>query len=170
MKNNKGFTLVEMLVVITLIVVLGASAGLSADFSLKKARRNEYKNTYFDLFSAVDFYSEMRSFSCADISVGCDVEISQLIDVGLVDESILSKINPIYKKGNVYFKSTSVFKVRKKNGQKAIWFSCVATDTIDGNCNKDECKISKDGIYNGNSFSATNTLDSFHSDNNWGKC
>lgn len=171
MKNNKGFTLVEMLVVIVLVVALSASAGLSADFSLKQTRKRGYKDTYFDLFKAVDFYSELSSFSCSTISTGCEVEISDLIASGLIDNSILETINPIYEKNEVYFNNTSKFTVTKKNGQKAIQFKCESSNLLSGDCSKTACIIAMNGIYDSsNYYRSSYTLDSYHDNDYWRKC
>ena len=170
MNNNKGFTLIEMLVVIAIIVALSVSAGLSADFSMRKARKNDYKDTYYELFKAVDVYSELSSFSCTTLDTGCNVTIANLITKGLIDEKIITEINPIYKKGTVKFKTSSTFVVKKINGVKSIQFSCVTSDSDGSNCNKNACKISLYGLYNSGSLDAATSLEKYHKNDYWENC
>ena len=163
MKNNKGFTLIEMLVVIAIIVALSASAGLSADFSLKKAQKNKYKDTMWEVFRAADVYSELSAFSCSNYTTGCNITIDNLISKGLLDESIKNENIPIYTTEKKF--DGTVFIVKKINGVKSIELKCVGTCTVAA------CKISLEGSFKSdNTFDASTGLEKYHKNDYWGAC
>lgn len=171
MKNNKGFTLIEMLVVVAIILALSVSAGLSADFSLKKARKNEYKDLMWDVFKAADVYSELSDFAtvCTDINSGCEVPISDLINKGLLDENIQTKQIPIYSFDKTFGDSTKLY-VRKVNGVKIITLNCDGATKCSANDSESKaCHIAlEDGTTVGSiSFVG---LEKYHKDDLWGKC
>ncbi len=153
MKNNKGFTLIEMLVVIAIILALSVSAGLSADFSLKKAQKNEYKDIMWEVFKAADVYSELSSHESCLTSSGCNARIDGLVAEGLLDENIYKKNIPIYTT-NRKFAAATVLVVKKVDGVKTIQLKCVSA--VDST--KAECIVTMD------------TLNAYHKSDYWGKC
>jgi prepilin-type N-terminal cleavage/methylation domain-containing protein len=151
MKNNKGFTLIEMLVVIAIILALSVSAGLSADFSLKKAQKNEYKDIMWEVFKAADVYSELSSHESCLTSSGCNARIDGLVAEGLLDENIYKKNIPIYTE-NKKFVAATVLVVKKVDGVKTIQLKC------SGTCTDTSCTITMDN------------LSEYHKGNRWGNC
>lgn len=147
MKNNKGFTLLEMLLVVAIIAALGVTAGISADFSMKKAKRNEYKDAFREIFNASNIYSELNSFSCSTLNTtsGCSIELQALIEKGVLDKNILEKRIGIYK-NDANFSNNSIIKITKINGVKEISFVCDTSLTFDNNCSKAACIINMNNI------------------------
>ena len=90
--NKKGFTLVEIIVCVTIISVIGVVIGLNSDKMFKK-EEVEPAPTKIESAAAVyaegnrglveDLYNEKTNF--IDLSVG------ELIDNGLIDESVLGE-------------------------------------------------------------------------------
>ena len=171
MKNNKGFTLLEMLVVIAIIAALGVTAGLSADVSMKKSEKNEYKDTLQELFNAASVYVELSSFSCnLNTDAGCDVSIQSLILKGLIDKNILDKYNPIYGKDVKYTSSTNL-NVKKKYGIKTVQLKCDVSSASDNDCNKSQCLVTLNGLVNDSGELKDETsLKKYHKNDYWGKC
>ena len=151
MKNNKGFTLIEMLVVIAIILALSVSAGLSADFSLRKAQKNEYKDRMWEVFKAADIYSELSDFRCANLTLGCEIRIIDLINKGLIDENITKKTIPIYEEDKKFTNDTILI-VKKPDAVKNVILKC------EGTCTAEACNISLE------------TLNEYHKYDRWGKC
>ena len=66
MRNNKGFTLVELLAVIVILAILMVSAGAAVMSTLNNARVNTFKNEALSAISVADnMYTEI-SMSAAD--------------------------------------------------------------------------------------------------------
>lgn len=99
MKKNKGFTLIEMLVVIAVIAVLSVTFGLSANKVAKETRYSKCANTMKELFSSARIYSNLTVVpdgcpSCND-NQSCNISIECLVKKGLLDEKIYNTYNPL---------------------------------------------------------------------------
>lgn len=141
MKNNKGFTLVELLITIAIIGVLGVTVVFSVIGLLNKTHNNTYEGQLKDLLNAASTYSQLspKAFdngeSHPDCSISCSFSLEALVHKGLVDKKIYETRSPIYKAA-ANFKPSDMFYVTRINGEKDISFrsggcSEVKLSTID---------------------------------------
>lgn len=136
MKNNKGFTLVELLITIAIVGIFGVTVVFSVVGVLRKTYINTYIGQMRDLFNSASTYSNLSSESGGpSCNSGCTITMQQLIEKGLVDKKILNTPNPVYK-NKVNFKASDSFVVTKTSGVKEIQFvsgSCtrVKMSTVD---------------------------------------
>ena len=79
--NKKGFTLVELLVVIVLLVVIMSIAIPSITSSLERSKQKQYDSKMQLILSAVDIYADRHKNSIGNNSI---ITIVNLIDEGLI--------------------------------------------------------------------------------------
>ena len=71
MKNNKGFTLIELMIVVAIIGVLGAIAYPSYDSYMKKSRRSDAKVALSEMADKQErFYLQNNTYTANAANVG----------------------------------------------------------------------------------------------------
>ena len=86
MKNN-GFTLVELIITITLIAIISVSIGVSINGMLSRQEEDQAEQYAKDIADAACVYAEVN-----DITTNSTVTIHELISAGLLSKDL---INPI---------------------------------------------------------------------------
>ena len=81
--NKKGFTLVELLVVIVLLVVIMSIAIPSITSSLERSKQKQYDSKMELILSAVDIYADRHKNSIGNNSI--------ITIVNLIDEDLITK-------------------------------------------------------------------------------
>lgn len=136
MKNNKGFTLVEMLVVVAIIAALSITIGISTNSMSKSTKESQYEAYFDEIFDGALIYVGLNHFSasckpadgCIGTSRGCDITFACLVEKGVLDQSIYEKYNPMYaEEKNIKFKSTDKVTVMWDSGVKKAYYNCGTT-------------------------------------------
>ena len=96
-KNRNGFTLIEMLVVITIVIALGITIGVSMNKLSQNTKDANNESIIKEILVAAQTYCKLSNSNCSGA-----IELSTLISSGTLDEDILTKNNPV-KNGNVNF-------------------------------------------------------------------
>lgn len=117
MKDNKGFTLIELIVTIGLIGLLGIVVGFSVTNLLngqKEKRYQEYVKTIEEA-ACVFAQSDKRTEGiCEDFPKACNIKFSNLIDNGLIKKTL---VNPNTEK-SVVEDTKSYVVVSYTNGER----------------------------------------------------
>lgn len=124
-KIKNGFTLIEMIICIGIIAALGIIIGLNANTMLSKSNVSSYEDLMQEIFDATSIYAELSDTDC---KISCDVKISNLVEIGLLDKSIYNKSNPVYKNPQ-NFVEKDVIIVERSSGAKEIIYKCNLTDS-----------------------------------------
>lgn len=142
-KNNKGFTLIEMLVCVGIIAALGVIIGLSATTVINNTKYAKYEAQMKDIFTAASVYIELSKNSAIKNgckSSGCIIKLSSLVTEGLVDKSIYNETNPLLLSGANYNDDVEIT-VKWSSGIKDVSYCEIKLSTIDdtpedkwGNC------------------------------------
>lgn len=82
--NKKGFTLVELLVVIVLLVVIMSVAIPSITSSLERSKQKQYDSKMELILSAVDIYADRHKNSIGNNSI--------ITIVNLIDDRLITKV------------------------------------------------------------------------------
>lgn len=100
-KNKKGFTLVELIVVLAIISVLGVTVGLSMTKLSQNTKDNNNETLMKEVLSSAQAYCMLASkkIECTD---GANITIEKLVENGNLDEKIYDKVNPA-KEDNAKF-------------------------------------------------------------------
>ena len=97
MKNKKGFTLVEILVVLTLLVALTTTTLLSMESIRKNSGEKRLKELYSEIELATDVYlvnhGEIAEKLLNDESTSECVKIYKLINEGLLRNNLTNPVN-----------------------------------------------------------------------------
>ena len=86
--DNKGFTLVELLAVITILLALSIVVVTNVSASLKRSEEQEKEAQEKIAINAAKIYFSMESGTC--------VTLNTLVEKGLVDASEIDKLNLEY--------------------------------------------------------------------------
>ena len=123
-KNKKGFTLVELIVVLAIISVLGVTVGLSMTKLSQNTKDNNNETLMKEVLSSAQAYCMLASkkIECTD---GANITIEKLVENGNLDEKIYDKVNPA-KKDNIKFLESDVVKIAidSSNKFKDYYYEC----------------------------------------------
>ena len=104
-KNRNGFTLIEMLVVITIVIALGITIGVSMNKLSQNTKDANNESIIKEILVAAQTYCKLSNSNCSGA-----IKLSILISSGTLDEDILTKNNPA-KNGNVKFNENDTVKL-----------------------------------------------------------
>lgn len=108
-KNNSGFTLIEMLVAISVIAALSIALGVGASNVLKNSQKVDYAETYKELFKNANIYVEYSTTTCnLDTDLTCNITLGELVNSGLLDRKYYTTPNPYKKSGNFVASDTII--------------------------------------------------------------
>lgn len=92
--NKKGFTLVEMLVVVGLIAILSTVVGVNVVGMLNDQRTNEQNAFKKKIEDAACIYADL-SANKSRCTSGCNLTIGDLISSGLIAEDLMDSKNGV---------------------------------------------------------------------------
>lgn len=104
--KNKGFTLIELIVTITLLAIISITVGVSVSNMLANQKEKKAENMKEEIENAACVYVETVNDSLTEIS------LKTLIEEGLIDKDL---VNPITKK---QLDTTSTVKIKIENNEK----------------------------------------------------
>ena len=124
-KNKKGFTLVELIVVLAIISVLGVTVGLSMTKLSQNTKDNNNETLMKEVLSSAQAYCMLASKKneCTN-SASANITIEKLVKNGNLDEKIYDKVNPA-KKGNVKFEENDAVNITINSQKfKDYYYEC----------------------------------------------
>lgn len=123
-KNKKGFTLVELIVVLAIISVLGVTVGLSMTKLSQNTKDNNNETLMKEVLSSAQAYC-MLSSNKERCKIDNTIKLSELVENGNLDEKIYDKVNPA-KKNNIKFLESDVVKITidSSNKFKDYYYEC----------------------------------------------
>lgn len=122
-KNKKGFTLVELIVVLAIISVLGVTVGLSMTKLSQNTKDNNNETLMKEVLSSAQAYCMLASKK-SECTNGANITIKTLVENGNLDEKIYDKVNPA-KKNNIKFLESDVVKITINSQKfKDYYYEC----------------------------------------------
>lgn len=117
MKNNNGFTLIELIVTVALLAVLSVVVGLSVTNMMDGQKEKQYEEYVSTLEEAGCVYAEHNKLTasvCSSSPASCKVKLNSLISAGLVKKDLT---NPNNKK-LISQNTTSYIQISWSNNEK----------------------------------------------------
>ena len=94
--NKKGFTLIEVLIVISIISLVSATSIILFNKSLEKEKSNELNLLYEKIEIATDVYfSTSSDIPNLTLSAICVLTLKDLQDVNLIDSNLVNPVTNI---------------------------------------------------------------------------
>lgn len=122
-KNKKGFTLVELIVVLAIISVLGVTVGLSMTKLSQNTKDNNNETLMKEVLSSAQAYCMLASKK-SECTNSANITIKTLVENGNLDEKIYDKVNPA-KKNNIKFLESDVVKITINSQKfKDYYYEC----------------------------------------------
>ena len=90
-KNRKGFTLIELIVVIAIVAALGLAATFGLKNTLDKNKLNLQKNSLREVFTSAKTYIAVKKMS--DSTERRFFNLGDVVSNGYIDDSIYKKVN-----------------------------------------------------------------------------
>lgn len=122
-RNKRGFTLIEMLVVIAVIAALSVAIGVSSSQMMASSTENNYEETYKEIIKNAKIYVEIDNNHKLTNNTSTSFTLNDLIVKGLQDEKILKTQNPALA-ADMNFNTAMPIKVQmSSNGQKTVYIT-----------------------------------------------
>lgn len=122
-KNKKGFTLVELIVVLAIISVLGVTVGLSMTKLSQNTKDNNNETLMKEVLSSAQAYCMLASKK-SECTNGANITIKTLVENGNLDEKVYKTKNPAKENANETFISEDKVFVTVNSGIKEFSYSC----------------------------------------------
>lgn len=124
--NKKGFTLVELIIVIAIVAALSISMGVSTIETLKETRIKDSREKYVTLLNAAKLYGKLKSpvalcskdssivcNACGgaganDMGNPCEIPLCCLASSGLIDEDVFNTMDPVLSSDDDYYVTKSI--------------------------------------------------------------
>ena len=122
-KNKKGFTLVELIVVLAIISVLGVTVGLSMTKLSQNTKDNNNETLMKEVLSSAQAYCMLASKK-SECTNGANITIEKLVENGNLDEKIYDKVNPA-KEDNAKFEENDAVNITINSQKfKDYYYEC----------------------------------------------
>ena len=136
--KNKGFTLIETLVVITLLAGLSVTIGLSFSNMMDKQRENEQKDYEKTIEDAACMYAEKNN-----INGEYGVKVKTLIEEGLLNKNL---INPKTKESVINYQENCIAIKYDKNERTCKYTLDKCSEYILPHVNNAEVSVTTDSL------------------------
>ncbi len=91
--KNKGFTLVELIITITLIAIISVSIGVSVTGMLSRQEEGQAEEFAKTISDAACVYAELNDLKPSSTNQEIEIKIQVLIDAGLLSRELTNPLN-----------------------------------------------------------------------------